>query len=168
VLPTSSILKMERFSANFLSIWATAGFSRSFNRHSLHDPLWGAARKNLRTRETGRISASLSQYYRISVTQFKIFRTVKGKSYPCNRPRRLTGLWDVEALTVSLDNRLTDSCEVVSLTRRPPFTPRNIPGTHFCWRLSPSQGHSGAGRIKSIVNPMTSSGIEPVTLQLLV
>jgi hypothetical protein len=31
-----------------------------------------------------------------------------------------------------LDNRLTDSGEVVSLTRRPPFTPRKIPGTHFC------------------------------------
>jgi hypothetical protein len=31
-----------------------------------------------------------------------------------------------------LDNRLTDAGEVVSLTRRPPFTPRKIPGTHFC------------------------------------
>jgi hypothetical protein len=29
-----------------------------------------------------------------------------------------------------LDNRLTDGGEVVRLTRRPPFTPRNIPGTH--------------------------------------
>jgi hypothetical protein len=31
-----------------------------------------------------------------------------------------------------LDNRLTDGGEVVSLTRRPPFTPQKIPGTHFC------------------------------------
>jgi hypothetical protein len=30
-----------------------------------------------------------------------------------------------------LDNRLTDGGEVVSLMRRPPFTPRKIPGTHF-------------------------------------
>jgi hypothetical protein len=30
-----------------------------------------------------------------------------------------------------LDNRLTDGGEVVSLTRRPSFTPRKIPGTHF-------------------------------------
>jgi hypothetical protein len=30
-----------------------------------------------------------------------------------------------------LDNRLTDGGEV-SLTRRPLFTPRNFPGTHFC------------------------------------
>jgi hypothetical protein len=31
-----------------------------------------------------------------------------------------------------LDNWLTDGSEVVSLMRRPPFTPRKIPGTHFC------------------------------------
>jgi hypothetical protein len=30
-----------------------------------------------------------------------------------------------------LDNRLTDGGEVVSLTRRPPFTSRKIPGTHI-------------------------------------
>jgi hypothetical protein len=30
-----------------------------------------------------------------------------------------------------LDNQLTDGGEVVSLTRRPPFTPRKIPNTHF-------------------------------------
>jgi hypothetical protein len=30
-----------------------------------------------------------------------------------------------------LDNRLTDGGEV-SLTRRPPFTPRKIPGINFC------------------------------------
>jgi hypothetical protein len=49
-----------------------------------------------------------------------------------------------------LDNRLTDGAEVVSLTRRPPFTPRNIPGTHFCWRLSPPQAHIAAVKIRSI------------------
>jgi hypothetical protein len=31
-----------------------------------------------------------------------------------------------------LDNRLTDGVKVVSLIHRPPFTPRKIPGTHFC------------------------------------
>jgi hypothetical protein len=30
------------------------------------------------------------------------------------------------------DNPLKDGGEVVSLTRRPPFTPSNIPGTYFC------------------------------------
>jgi hypothetical protein len=49
-----------------------------------------------------------------------------------------------------LDSRLTDGGEVVSLTRRPPFTPRKIPGTHFSLRPSPPQGHSAAGMIRSI------------------
>jgi hypothetical protein len=49
-----------------------------------------------------------------------------------------------------LENRLTDGGEVVGLNLRPPVTPRKIPGTHFCWRLSRPQGHSVAGRIRSI------------------
>jgi hypothetical protein len=36
-------------------------------------------------------------------------------SYPCNMPWRPIGLWDVEALTFSLDSRLTDGGKVVSL-----------------------------------------------------
>jgi hypothetical protein len=63
-----------------------------------------------------------------------------------------------------LDNRLTYGGEVVSLKRRPSFTPRYIPGTHFCQRLSRLQGHSAAGRIRSIekysyrwlINPITN------------
>jgi hypothetical protein len=48
--------------------------------------------------------------------------------------------------TTVLDNPLTDGGEVVSLMRWPPFTPRKIHGTHFCYRLSRSQGHNAAGR----------------------
>jgi hypothetical protein len=48
-----------------------------------------------------------------------------------------------------LHNRFTDGGEVVSLMRRPPFTLRKIPGTHFCYRLSRPQGHSAAGRTTS-------------------
>jgi len=39
--------------------------------------------------------------------------------------------------------------KVVSPMHRPPLPPRNIPGTHFCLRLSQPQGHSAAGRITS-------------------
>jgi hypothetical protein len=49
-----------------------------------------------------------------------------------------------------LDSLLTDDSEVVSLIRRPSFTRRKIPGTHFCLRLSQLLGHSAAGRIRSI------------------
>jgi hypothetical protein len=30
---------------------------------------------------------------------------------------------------------------------QPPLPSENIPGTHFCYRLCHSQGHSAAGRI---------------------
>jgi hypothetical protein len=49
-----------------------------------------------------------------------------------------------------LGNRLTDRGEVVSLALRPPFAPGKISGTHFCWRLSQPQGHTAAGKIRSI------------------
>ena len=41
--------------------------------------------------------------------------------------------------------------------------PGNIPGSHFCLRLSRPQGHSAARRIMSMKNSVTPSGIEPVT-----
>jgi hypothetical protein len=47
-----------------------------------------------------------------------------------------------------LDNLLTDG-GAVSLMHWPPFTPRKIPGTHFCQRLSRPQGHSVVGRIRT-------------------
>jgi hypothetical protein len=68
-----------------------------------------------------------------------------------------------------LDNRLTYGGEVVIFTRRPPFTPRKIPGNHFCLRLrlSQLQGHNAAKRTRILKrNPMTSSGIEPETFRL--
>jgi hypothetical protein len=43
-------------------------------------------------------------------------------------------------------------CKVVSPKHRPPLPPGNIPGTHFCWRLSQPQGHNAAGRIMSMKN----------------
>jgi hypothetical protein len=42
--------------------------------------------------------------------------------------------------------------KVVSSTHRPPLPPGNMPGTHFCKRLSRPQGHSAAGRIMSMKN----------------
>jgi hypothetical protein len=48
--------------------------------------------------------------------------TGRGGPHGCETPR----------LPPFLDSRLTDDGEVVSLTRSPPFTPRNIPDTHFC------------------------------------
>jgi hypothetical protein len=66
---------------------------------------------------------------------------VTGRGGPCG--------WETSRLSHFLDKRFTDGGEVVSLTCRPPFTPRKIPGTHIC-RLSRPQGHSAAGRIRLI------------------
>ena len=38
------------------------------------------------------------------------------------------------------------------------YPPGNIPGTHFCWRLSQPQGHSAAGRIMSMKNSNDTVG----------
>jgi hypothetical protein len=42
--------------------------------------------------------------------------------------------------------------KVVSLTHRPSLAPGNIPGTHFCQRLSRPQSHSATGSIVSLKN----------------
>ena len=42
--------------------------------------------------------------------------------------------------------------KVVSLMHQPPLPPGNIPGTHFCYRLSRPQGRSAAGRIMAMKN----------------
>jgi hypothetical protein len=50
-----------------------------------------------------------------------------------------------------LDNRLTDGGEVVSLMRRPAFTPQEDSWYSFLLEAgSTPQGHSAAGRIRSI------------------
>jgi len=48
--------------------------------------------------------------------------------------------------------------KVVSPKHRPPLPPGNIPGTHFCYRLSQPQGHSAAGRIMSMKNSNDTIG----------
>ena len=59
-----------------------------------------------------------------------------------------------------------DGGKVISLKYRPPLPPGNTPGTHFCWRLSRTQGHSAIGRIlyqQKIL--MTPAGIEPAAFR---
>jgi hypothetical protein len=53
-------------------------------------------------------------------------------SNPYNRPWRSIGGCEMSRLPYYLDSQFTDGHEVVILKRRPPFTPRNIPGIHFC------------------------------------
>jgi hypothetical protein len=52
-----------------------------------------------------------------------------------------------KAISVSLDNRLTDGSKVVSFTCLQPFTPRKMPDTLFCYSRRRPLGHSAAGMI---------------------
>jgi hypothetical protein len=88
----------------------------------------------------------------------------KGKDIPVTGHRGPLGC-ETSSLPHFLENRFTDGGEVVRLVRQRPFIPRKIPGTHFCQRLSRPQGHSAAGRIMSIKNATTSSGIEPANFR---
>jgi hypothetical protein len=51
-----------------------------------------------------------------------------------------------------------ESGKVISPTHRPPLPPRNISGTHFCYRLSQPHSHSAAGRIISVKNSNDTVG----------
>jgi hypothetical protein len=48
------------------------------------------------------------------------------------------------------------------------YPQRNVPGTHFCHRLSQPQDHIAARRIVLMKIPMTPLGIEPATFWLVV
>ena len=45
-------------------------------------------------------------------------------------------------------------CVCVCVCVQAPLNPGDIAGTHFCYSLSRSQGHSAAGRIMSMKNPI--------------
>jgi hypothetical protein len=97
--------------------------------------------------------------------KWTILQNVKGKAIPV---AGRGGPWVCETsrLTHSLENRLTDGGEVISLKRRSQFSPRKIPGAYFFSRLSRPQGRSAAGRIISI--ELSSDLIENRTLDFLV
>ena len=45
-----------------------------------------------------------------------------------------------------------------SRRHRPPLSPENVPGTHFCQRLNRPQGHNTVGRIISVKNSSDTIG----------
>jgi hypothetical protein len=73
----------------------------------------------------------------------------KGKTIPVTGRE---GPWGCEMsrLPHFLENRVTDDGEIVSLTRRPHFTPQEDFWYSILLGLSRPQGHCAAGRIRSI------------------
>jgi len=65
--------------------------------------------------------------------------------------RAWTGSEGSRSLKLPISRQLAqEGHKVVSPTHWPPVPPGNIPGTHFCWRMSQPQGHWAAGRIMSM------------------
>jgi hypothetical protein len=96
---------------------------------------------------------TLAMYCAVRTGQPQKSKDVK-KANPVTGPEGPQGS-KMSRLPHFLVSRLTDGGEVVSLMRWPPFTPKKIPGTHFCYRLSRPRGHSAVGRIRSIEkNPL--------------
>jgi len=82
----------------------------------------------------------------ISGVQTSADLSSEGKKLSCYRPGQPLGLQKVEAPRTSRQSAHEGPM------RRQPLTPGDIPGTHFCSRLSPLQGHSAAGMIRSMKN----------------
>ena len=69
---------------------------------------------------------------------------------------RLLGLQETEAPTASIQT--SHECgKVASLTQRPFSFPGDIPRTHFCCRLSRTEGHSVARKVRSMKNSSGSN-----------
>ena len=69
-------------------------------------------------------------------------------------------------LPESLDSRHMKVVRLSALHTGRPYSQGSIPDTHFSEGLSPPQGHSAAGKIKSMKISVAPSWIEPVTFRL--
>jgi hypothetical protein len=68
------------------------------------------------------------------------------------------GLQEIKAPCISRQSAHEGGGKAVSPRQRPSLPPRHTPRRHFCLGISRLQGHSAAGRIKSMKNPSDTIG----------
>ena len=95
--------------------------------------------------------------FRRNMRHRTITEGLKGRTIPL---QAWTGPEDSRRLRLP-DFKEIGTCKVVRLSALRTsrlYPPENIPGTHFCQRLSQPQGHSAAGRIMSMKNSNDTIG----------
>jgi hypothetical protein len=123
-----------------------------FNKHSRNEErfrqMWHLLIKRIRhimnNLFTQRVTYRIITTDAINVGNFpncnNLCTEVKRWRYPCKRPWRHIGLWDVDRLQHFLDNRLIDDGETVSLTRRPLFTRQEVSWYSFLLEAESTPG----------------------------
>ena len=81
-----------------------------------------------------------------------------------SKPRLFTWFIKGNKILFSSDGKVNQLQALTGTGRL--YPPRNIPVTHFCYRLSQLQGHSAAGRIMLMKNSNNTKGNRTATFRL--